>query len=173
MRTPPGFSICNLAWPRKVIAPVPSGSAAANRTAPCRAATTPVHAACATEAISKAKTSAPLISRPPILVIPAQAGTQGSPLLRRGLWAPAFAGRRRLSEHNLDQKWAGRGDALGKAVVEGFHRRNPRAGDAHRPCQTDPVQVGVPEIEHVERLAAGITGADIGELAFEDRVAAV
>ena len=39
--------------------------------------------------------------------------------------------------------------------------------------KTHPVEIGVAEIEHVERLAARIAGPDIGELALEDRVAPV
>src|SRR6516162_8362967 len=78
-----------------------------------------------------------------------------------------------LLEHDLDEKRAGGGNALGKAVVERLHRRDLRAGHAHRAGKTHPVEIGVAEIEHVERLAARIAGPDIGELALEDRVAPV
>src|SRR5215469_6228929 len=77
------------------------------------------------------------------------------------------------SEHDLDQKRAGGRDPLGEAVVELFHRRDLRPGDPHRTRQPHPVEIGVAKIEHVERLAARVAGADIGELALEDRVAPV
>src|SRR5438552_3837593 len=48
MRTPPGLSIRKLAWPRKVIVTAPSGTTAASHSGP--PATTPVHAAEATDA---------------------------------------------------------------------------------------------------------------------------
>src|SRR5260370_6899901 len=77
------------------------------------------------------------------------------------------------SEHGLYQKRGGGGDALLQAVVERLHRGDPRSRNPHRARQPHPVEVRVTDIEHVERLAAGVAGADIGELAAQDRIAAV
>src|SRR6266446_10800458 len=58
MRTPAGLSIRKLEWPRKVIETPPSGTPPASCNSPSRPATTPVHAACAADAISEASTTA-------------------------------------------------------------------------------------------------------------------
>src|SRR5262249_5998874 len=83
------------------------------------------------------------------------------------------AGSASRLQYDLDEKWTGGGDPFGKAVVERLHRRDLRTGHAHRARQPHPVEIGVAEIEDVECFAPRIAGADIGELALEDRVAAV
>src|SRR5579884_4369740 len=73
---------------------------------------------------------------------------------------PPLARGRRLgaqpSNHDLDEVWAGRGDAFGEAAVEFLHRLDARARDPHRPRQARPVEVRTVAVEHVERLAAGV-----------------
>ena len=107
---------------------------------------------------------------------PDRAAPHPSPPRMRGIRMTRAARDEGLSshlQHDLDEEWARRGNPFGEAVVERLHCRDPRAGHAHRARETHPVEVGMAEIEHVERLAAGIAGADIGELAAQDRVAAV
>src|SRR5580704_17861972 len=78
-----------------------------------------------------------------------------------------------LLELDFDEVGPWRRDALGKATVELLHRRDLGAGYPHRLREPHPVEIGPPEIEHVERLAAGVAGSDIGQLTLEDRVGAV
>src|SRR6516164_6966757 len=61
-----------------------------------------------------------------------------------------------LLKHDLDKERAGGGDPLGKAVVERLHIRDFRPGHPHRARQPHPVEIGMAEIEHVERFAEGI-----------------
>src|SRR5437667_8497455 len=58
MRTPAGLSIRKLEWPRKVTDTAPSGTPPARCSSPSRPATTPVHVACAADAISEAMIAA-------------------------------------------------------------------------------------------------------------------
>src|SRR3954453_20011272 len=63
MRTQPGLSIRKLAWPRKVSETAPSEPAAARRSGV--PAMTPVHAACAADAISETMAAAQMKANNP------------------------------------------------------------------------------------------------------------
>ena len=69
-------------------------------------------------------------------------------------------------KHDLDQIGAGCSDAFREPAIELVHITHPRAGDPHAFGHGHEIEIGSIEIEHIERLATGIAGADIGEFAL-------
>ena len=58
-------------------------------------------------------------------------------------------------------------------IVERVDRRCARAVDAHSGGDFYEIQIGIAEVEHVERLPARVAGPDIGQFALQDLVGAV
>ena len=73
-----------------------------------------------------------------------------------------------------DQIRPRRADTFGEAAVEPVHVGDPGARHAKALREPESQSMsGLPEVEHVERLPAGIAGPDIGQLAAQDLVGAV
>src|SRR3954452_1514344 len=86
---------------------------------------------------------------------------------------PSGDGTADSAKHRLDQIGPLHGEAARERLVELVHVFNALARHAHAAREMDEVEIGPREIEHVERLAPDVLGADVRKLVAQDCVGLV